>query len=92
MAQMALSATDERTKALRDTMTVLLGMEAPRKLIAGMVSGLDIRYDVGDGHRCSGAACPISTWSLPAAPFACLPCCTTPGPCSSTSANPADSM
>jgi 3-(3-hydroxy-phenyl)propionate hydroxylase len=58
MAQMALSATDERTKALHDTMAVLLGMEEPRKSIAGMVAGLDIHYDFGDGHPLLGRRMP----------------------------------
>jgi 3-(3-hydroxy-phenyl)propionate hydroxylase len=31
--------------------------------------------------RCSGGACPTSTWSPPMARSACSPCCTTPGPC-----------
>src|ERR1019366_10537655 len=37
MAQVALSGTDERTEALRDTMTELLSMDDPRKRIAGMI-------------------------------------------------------
>ncbi len=41
--------------------------------------------------RCSGAACPISTWSPPAARCGSSRCCTMPGRCSSTSASPAGS-
>ncbi|HKU10013.1 MAG TPA: FAD-dependent monooxygenase, partial [Sinomonas sp.] len=47
MAQVALSRTDERTDALRDIVTELLGMDEPRKRIAGMMSGLDIHYHLG---------------------------------------------
>ena len=46
MAQVALSRTDERSKALRDSMLELLSLDGPRTLIAGMVSGLDIHYDL----------------------------------------------
>jgi 3-(3-hydroxy-phenyl)propionate hydroxylase len=47
--------------AARDIAGELLRMEEPRKRIAGMMSGLDIRYDRGRGIRCWGVACPIST-------------------------------
>lgn len=47
MAQIALSRTDERSKALRDTVADLFSMEEPRKRISAMMSGLDIRYDFG---------------------------------------------
>src|SRR5262249_38546881 len=58
MAQVALSRTDERTEALRDTMTELLSLDEPRKRIAGMLSGLDIHYDLGDGHPLLGRRMP----------------------------------
>jgi 3-(3-hydroxy-phenyl)propionate hydroxylase len=58
MAQVALIGSDERTQALRDTLTVLLGMDEPRKRIAGMISGLDVLYDVGDGHPLLGRRMP----------------------------------
>jgi 2-polyprenyl-6-methoxyphenol hydroxylase-like FAD-dependent oxidoreductase len=58
MAQNALRATDERTAALRDTMTGLLRLDEPRKRIAGMISGLDIHYDLGVGHPLLGRRMP----------------------------------
>ncbi len=58
MAQIALSRTDDRTGALRDTMTHLLGMDEPRKRIAGMICGLDIHYDLGNGHPLLGRRMP----------------------------------
>jgi 3-(3-hydroxy-phenyl)propionate hydroxylase len=58
MAQVALSGTDERTKALREIMTELLSMDEPRKRIAGMMSGLDIHYDLGEGHPLLGRRMP----------------------------------
>jgi len=50
MAQTALNRGDERMKALRESMFELLQMDEPRKRYAGMMSGLDIRYDLGEGH------------------------------------------
>ncbi len=58
MAQGALRGGDARTEALRDTMTELLHMDEPRKRIAGMLSGLDIHYDLGEGHPLLGRRMP----------------------------------
>ncbi|OBG65210.1 hypothetical protein A5703_16385 [Mycobacterium sp. E188] len=58
VAQMALLRPDDRTKALRDTMSDVLGMDEPRKRFAAMMSGLDIRYDLGDGHPLLGRRMP----------------------------------
>ena len=58
MAQVALSKADDRHQALRDTMTELLGMDEPRRRIAAMLSGLDIHYDIGDGHPLLGRRMP----------------------------------
>jgi FAD binding domain len=58
MASVALRREDERTKALRDTMSELLGMEEPRKRFAALMSGLDIRYDFGEGHPLLGRRMP----------------------------------
>jgi hypothetical protein len=58
MAQVALMRADERTKALHDTMSEVLKMEEPRKRFAGMLSGLDIHYDLGDGHPLLGRRMP----------------------------------
>lgn len=58
MAQMALLRPDERSKALRDTVTELLGMDEPRTRYAAMMSGLDIHYDLGEGHPLLGRRIP----------------------------------
>jgi 3-(3-hydroxy-phenyl)propionate hydroxylase len=58
MAQVALRRMDERTKALRDTMADLLGMDEPRRRFGAMMSGLDIRYDLGEGHPLLGRRMP----------------------------------
>jgi 3-(3-hydroxy-phenyl)propionate hydroxylase len=58
MAQVALSSPDDRHDALKETMTELLGMDEPRKRFAGMLSGLDIHYDLGEGHPLLGRRMP----------------------------------
>jgi 2-polyprenyl-6-methoxyphenol hydroxylase-like FAD-dependent oxidoreductase len=58
MAQTAVTRQDDRTDALRDAVGELLGMEEPRKRFAGMMSGLDIRYDLGEGHPLLGRRMP----------------------------------
>ncbi len=58
MAQVALASPDDRHQALRDTMTELLGLDEPHRRFAGMLSGLDIRYDLGEGHPLLGRRMP----------------------------------
>jgi 2-polyprenyl-6-methoxyphenol hydroxylase-like FAD-dependent oxidoreductase len=58
MAAIVLRRADERTKALRDTMSELLGMDEPRRRFAAMMSGLDIHYDLGEGHELVGRRMP----------------------------------
>jgi 3-(3-hydroxy-phenyl)propionate hydroxylase len=58
MAQVPLSSPGDRHAALRDTMTDLLSMDEPRTRIAAELSGLDIRYDLGDGHPLLGRRMP----------------------------------
>ena len=58
MASVALRREDERTKALRDTMSELLNLDEPRKRFAATLSGLDIRYDLGEGHPLLGRRMP----------------------------------
>ena len=58
MAQVALLRTDDRTNALRDTMSELLSMDEPRKRFAAMMSGLDIHYDLGEEHPLLGRRMP----------------------------------
>jgi hypothetical protein len=50
MAQTALLGSGARFDALRDTISELLSMDEPRKRFAAMMSGLDIHYDLGEGH------------------------------------------
>jgi len=57
-AQVALSNPDEKHQALREIMTDLLRLDEPRRRIAGMLSGLDIHYDLGNGHPLLGRRMP----------------------------------
>src|SRR5882672_10796299 len=58
MASVALRRPDERTKALRDTMSEILGMDEPRRRLAAEMSGLGIHYDFGEGHPLLGRRMP----------------------------------
>ncbi len=58
MAQTALQRQDERSKAVAELVSELGAMDEPRKRLAGIVSGLDIHYELGDGHPLLGRRMP----------------------------------
>ncbi|MGH2896334.1 MAG: FAD-dependent monooxygenase, partial [Solirubrobacteraceae bacterium] len=58
MALGVLQRGDERIKALVDVVSELASMDEPRKRLAGIVSGLDIHYDLGKGHPLLGRRMP----------------------------------
>ncbi|MEZ4430563.1 MAG: FAD-dependent monooxygenase [Nannocystaceae bacterium] len=58
MAATAINRGDERTTAAREAFAELLTMEGPRKRYAGMLSGLDVHYDLGAGHPLLGRRVP----------------------------------
>ena len=58
MAAVALRRRDDRITALIETLSELLRTDEPRKRFAGMLSGLDIHYDFGDGHPLLGRRMP----------------------------------
>jgi 2-polyprenyl-6-methoxyphenol hydroxylase-like FAD-dependent oxidoreductase len=58
MAQTALLRPDDRIRAARDAMSELLGMDEPRRRFAAEMSGLGIRYDLGEGHPLLGRRMP----------------------------------
>jgi hypothetical protein len=58
MAQTVLQRRDERMKALVDVVSELASMDEPRKRVAGTMSGLDIHYDLGEGHPLLGRRMP----------------------------------
>jgi 3-(3-hydroxy-phenyl)propionate hydroxylase len=58
MAQVALRRPDDRTKALGDIVSELLSLDEPRRRLAAIMSGLGIRYDLGEGHPLLGRRMP----------------------------------
>ena len=58
IAQVSLFRPDERIKTLGDTITELLAMDEPRRRFAARMSGLDIHYDLGEGHPLLGRRMP----------------------------------
>jgi hypothetical protein len=58
MARTALQRRDERTQALVDVVSELASMDEPRRRLAGIISGLDIHYDLGEGHPLLGRRMP----------------------------------
>jgi 2-polyprenyl-6-methoxyphenol hydroxylase-like FAD-dependent oxidoreductase len=58
MAHVALRRPDERTEALRDTIAELLAADEARRRFAAMMFGLDIHYDLGEGHPLLGRRMP----------------------------------
>ncbi|MER8453119.1 FAD-dependent monooxygenase [Mesorhizobium sp. M1428] len=69
MAQVALQHTDDRTEALREIVSELLGMEETRKRIAAEMSGLGIHYDFGQGHPLVGRRMPDLDLATPDGPM-----------------------
>src|SRR5207237_7287679 len=58
IAQTLLINPNDYVKTLGDIITELLNMEEPRRRFAAMVSGLDIHYDLGEGHPLLGRRMP----------------------------------
>jgi 2-polyprenyl-6-methoxyphenol hydroxylase-like FAD-dependent oxidoreductase len=58
MAQTALQRQDERSKALAEVVSELAMVDESRKRLAGIVSGLDIHYELGEGHPLLGRRMP----------------------------------
>jgi 3-(3-hydroxy-phenyl)propionate hydroxylase len=58
MAQVALRRPDERTRALGEYVAMLLRMDEPRRRWGAEISGLDVHYDLGEGHPLLGRRMP----------------------------------
>jgi 3-(3-hydroxy-phenyl)propionate hydroxylase len=58
LAQVAFLRRDDRSKAAWEVVSELLKMDEPRRRYAAMMSGLDIRYDLGEGHPLLGRRMP----------------------------------
>jgi 2-polyprenyl-6-methoxyphenol hydroxylase-like FAD-dependent oxidoreductase len=58
MALTAIDRSDDRIGALREMVSELLQKDEPRKQYVAMMSGLDICYDLGEGHPLLGRRMP----------------------------------
>jgi 2-polyprenyl-6-methoxyphenol hydroxylase-like FAD-dependent oxidoreductase len=58
MGQVAFARAEPRIEAAKAIVGELLAMDEPRRHLLGMLSGLDIRYDLGDGHPLVGHRMP----------------------------------
>lgn len=58
LAQTELSRSDDRIDALRAIIGEILTTDAPRNHLAGTLTGLDIHYDLGEGHPQLGRRMP----------------------------------
>ncbi|MCC7251939.1 FAD-dependent monooxygenase [Hyphomicrobium sp.] len=58
MAITALNRGDDRTNALRKMMSGVMKMDEPHRWYTATMSGLDIRYDLGEGHPLLGHRMP----------------------------------
>ncbi|MEO8704226.1 MAG: FAD-dependent monooxygenase [Kofleriaceae bacterium] len=58
MAQASLHRVTDGTKALIELIGELVRMDEPRKRFGAMMTGLDIHYDLGDGHPLLGRRMP----------------------------------
>ena len=54
----ALQRQDARIVAVRDLLDELVAMDEPRRHVVGIISGLDVRYDLGEGHPLLGRRVP----------------------------------
>jgi 2-polyprenyl-6-methoxyphenol hydroxylase-like FAD-dependent oxidoreductase len=69
MAHVALRRPDERIKALGELVADMVRMEEPRKYLGGVTSGLEIRYDLGQGHPLLGRRMPDLDLTTTAGPL-----------------------
>lgn len=68
MALGALQRRDGGMDALARMVSELAVMDGPRRHLAGVISGLDIRYDLGDGHPLLGRRIPDLDIGTPGGP------------------------
>ncbi len=58
MAQTALMRPDPRNEAARAIVSELLDIDEARRRLGGMLSGLDVHYELGEGHPLLGRRMP----------------------------------
>ncbi|KQZ68869.1 FAD-dependent monooxygenase [Nocardioides sp. Root151] len=63
-----LQQQDARHVAVNDLMDEFVAMDEPRRQVAGLLSGLDVHYDLGDGHPLLGRRMPDLDLETPDGP------------------------
>ena len=58
IAQGVLRRPDDRTPVLGEFVAEMLAMDEPRRRFGAMIAGLDVRYDLGEGHPLLGRRMP----------------------------------
>ena len=58
MAQAAMQRRDDRMQVLVELVSEVVDMDGPRRHLAGIASGLEVRYDLGEGHPLLGRRMP----------------------------------
>jgi 2-polyprenyl-6-methoxyphenol hydroxylase-like FAD-dependent oxidoreductase len=58
MAQVKLTKTDDRTRALRELLNEIIVLDEPSRRITAMMASLDIHYNLGEGHPLLGRRMP----------------------------------
>ena len=69
MAQTALQRQDDRSRALAELVSDLATIDQSRRRLAGLVSGLDIHYELGEGHPLLGRRMPDLDLATPDGPL-----------------------
>jgi 3-(3-hydroxy-phenyl)propionate hydroxylase len=69
MAQVKLTKTDERTRALRELLNEIVVMDEPSRRITTMMTSLDIHYNLGEGHPLLGRRMPDLDLETPNGPL-----------------------
>ncbi|MFE6969278.1 FAD-dependent monooxygenase [Isoptericola sp. NPDC057653] len=65
MAQSLFQRSDPRQEALRDLLDAVLAVDGAGTPVAGLVTGLDVTYDLGEGHPLRGRRMPDLDLSAP---------------------------
>ena len=81
MAQTVLQRNDPRTAALNGILGDVMATTPARNEVAARIHGLDVTYDLGEGHPLLGRRMPDLDLETPAGPTRSSSCCTTPSPC-----------